>query len=88
LAYRNRGVVGENHHVAPFQPEYFKLPPLKRDVARAKALLAEAGYKDGIDLELVVGNTQGKWEQDASQVLQQALAEAGIRLKLNVMPAA
>jgi peptide/nickel transport system substrate-binding protein len=88
LAYRNRGVVGENHHVAPFQPEYFKLPPLKRDVAKAKALLAEAGYKDGIDLELVVGNTQGKWEQDASQVLQQALAEAGIRLKLNVMPAA
>jgi peptide/nickel transport system substrate-binding protein len=35
-----------------------------------------------------LGNTQGKWEQDTAQVLQQSLAEAGIRLKLNVLPAA
>ena len=87
LAYRGLGVVAENHHVAPFQPEYFKLPPLKRDVARAKALLADAGYKDGLDVTLVVGNTQGKWEQDTAQVLQQQVAEAGIRIKLNVLPA-
>lgn len=87
LAYRDLGVVGENHHVAPFQPEYFKLPAVARDVARAKALLAEAGYKDGIDLTLVLGNTQGRWEQDTAQVLQQNCAEAGIRVKLNVLPA-
>ena len=88
IAVRGIGVVAENHHVAPFQPEYAKLPPLKRDVAEAKRLLAEAGYKDGIDLELTLGNTQGVWEQDTAQVLQQNLAEAGIRLKLNVIPAA
>ena len=87
LAYRGMGVVAENHHVAPFQPEYFKLPALKRDVAKAKALLAEAGYKDGIDLTITVGNTQGRWEQDTAQILQQNCAEAGIRLKINVMPA-
>jgi peptide/nickel transport system substrate-binding protein len=88
LAYRGQGVVGENHHVAPFQPEYFKLPEVKRDVAAAKKLLADAGHTNGIDLELTLGNTQGKWEQDTAQVLQQSLAEAGIRLKLNVLPAA
>jgi peptide/nickel transport system substrate-binding protein len=88
IAVRGIGVVAENHHVAPFQPEYAKLPPLKRDVSEAKRLLAEAGYKDGIDLELTLGNTQGVWEQDTAQVLQQNLAEAGIRLKLNVIPAA
>jgi peptide/nickel transport system substrate-binding protein len=88
LAYRGQGVVGENHHVAPFQPEYFKLPEVKRDVAAAKKLLADAGHANGIDLELTLGNTQGKWEQDTAQVLQQSLAEAGIRLKLNVLPAA
>ncbi len=86
LGYRGLGMAAENHHVAPFQPEYFKLPPVKRDVAKAKALLAEAGYKDGIDLSLVLGNTQGRWEQDCAQILQQQLAEAGIRMKLDVKP--
>ncbi|SEC37855.1 peptide/nickel transport system substrate-binding protein [Rhizobiales bacterium GAS191] len=88
LGIRNQGSVGENHHVAPFHPEYAPLPPVVRDVAKAKALLAEAGYKDGIDIELMVGNTQGLWEQNTAQVLQQSLAEAGIRLKLNVVPSA
>ncbi|SEC88091.1 peptide/nickel transport system substrate-binding protein [Rhizobiales bacterium GAS188] len=88
LGIRNQGSVGENHHVAPFHPEYAPLPPVARDVAKAKALLAEAGYKDGIDIELMVGNTQGLWEQNTAQVLQQSLAEAGIRLKLNVVPSA
>lgn len=87
LGYRGLGMVAENHHVAPFQPEYFKLPPLKRDVAQAKALLAEAGYKDGIDVSLTLGNTQGRWEQDCAQILQQQVAEAGIRMKLDVKPA-
>jgi len=86
IGYRGLGVVAENHHVAPFQPEYFKLPPVARDVAKAKALLAEAGYKDGLDVTLVLGNTQGRWEQDTAQVLQQQVAEAGIRMKLNVLP--
>lgn len=86
LAYRGKGVVAENHHVAPFHPEYAPLPPLKRDVEAAKKLLAEAGYPDGVDVEMTIGNTQGKWEQDTAQVLQQQVAEAGIRIKLNVLP--
>jgi peptide/nickel transport system substrate-binding protein len=87
IAYRGYGMLGENHHVAPIHPEYFKLPPLKRDVAKAKQLLAEAGYAKGLDLELTLGNTQGRYEQDAAQILQQNCAEAGIRIKLNVLPA-
>jgi peptide/nickel transport system substrate-binding protein len=88
LGYRGLGVVAENHHVAPVQPEYFKLPPIKRDVEKAKALLAEAGFKDGLETTLTLGNTQGRWEQDTAQVLQQQVAEAGIRIKLNVLPSA
>jgi peptide/nickel transport system substrate-binding protein len=87
LGYRGLGVVAENHHVAPVQPEYFKLPPIKRDVEQAKALLAQAGFKDGLNTELTLGNTQGRWEQDTAQVLQQQVAEAGINIKLNVLPA-
>lgn len=88
FAYRGQGVVGENHHVAPFQPDYGALPAPRRDLARARRLLAEAGHPNGIDLTLTLGNTQGRWEQDTAQILQQNCAEAGIRLKLNVIPAA
>lgn len=88
LAYRNYGVLGEHHHVAPFHPDYFRLPPIKRDVETARRLLAQAGYPDGIDLTLALGNTQGRYEQDTAQILQQNCAEAGIRLSLQVIPAA
>ena len=37
-------------------------------------------------IELIVGNTQGPWEQDACVVLQQQCKKAGINLKLNVLP--
>jgi peptide/nickel transport system substrate-binding protein len=88
IAIRGNGVVAENHHVAPIHPEYVRLPPLKRDVALAKDLLAQAGLEDGIDLELTVGNTQGRWEEETARVLQRNLAEAGIRLQLDIVPSA
>jgi peptide/nickel transport system substrate-binding protein len=88
LALRGQGTVGENHHVSAIQPEYFKLPPVKRDVAQAKQLLEEAGQAGKLNLEIAVGNTQGRFEQDAAQVLAQNLAEAGINLRLNVLPEA
>ena len=87
LAYRGYGVIGENHHVAPFQPDYARLPAQKRDVAQARHLLTEAGQVDKLELTLTLGNTQGRFEQDTAQVLQQNLAEAGIRLNLKVLPA-
>jgi len=87
IAHRGEGTLGRNYHAAPSQPDYYDLPAIERDVEKAKALLKEAGYENGLDLELTLGNTQGRWEQDTAQVLQQNLAEAGIRLKLNVLPA-
>src|SRR3569833_4175306 len=64
------------------------MPPIKRDVETARRLLAQAGYLNGIDLTLALGNTQGRYEQDTAQILQQNCAEAGIRLSLQVVPAA
>lgn len=87
LAHRGHGSLADHHHVSALQPDFGRLPTQARDVASARALLAEAGYPDGIDLELVLGNTTGRWEQDVAQVLQQNLAEAGIRLALKVVPA-
>ncbi|RJE88112.1 ABC transporter substrate-binding protein [Paracoccus onubensis] len=87
IAYRGKGTIASNYHVSPVQADYFPLPAMARDVEQAKALLAEAGHADGLAIELTLGNTQGKWEQDTAQVLQQNLAEAGIQVKLNVLPA-
>ncbi len=87
-SHRGFGSVGENHHVAEIHPEYFKLPSVGRDVAKAKELLAEAGFADGLDISVNVGNTLGTWEQDSCLILKQNLAEAGINLTVNVMPSA
>ena len=88
LAHRGKGAPAENHHVAQIHPEYAKLPPLKQDYAKAKKLLQDAGYPDGIELSVNVGNASGKWEQDVMQALKQQLAPGGINLKLNLMPSA
>jgi peptide/nickel transport system substrate-binding protein len=86
LIYPEGGDVAENHHVAPIHPEYFALPPLERDVEGAKALLAEAG-KEGLEVTIDVGNTDGPWHQTVTEVMRDQMKEAGIKLNINVMPA-
>ena len=85
IAHRGLGQPGEHHHVSPVHPEYAKLPMPSRDVARAKKLLAEAGYPNGIDTEIVC-RPQPAWELLAVQTMVEQWKEAGIRVKINVMP--
>ncbi len=87
LVFQGGGDVGENHHVAPIHPEYFKLPPLVRDVDGAKKLLADAGYADGIELTIDVGNTDGPWHQTVCEIWRDQLKDIGVTLNINVMPA-
>lgn len=86
LVYPDGGDVGENHHVAPIHPEYYALPKLERDVEGAKALLAEAGYPDGLEITIDVGNTDGPWHQTVAEAMRDQLKDAGITLNVNVMP--
>lgn len=83
-AYRGRGMIGENHHVAPVHPEYFELPPLRQDHEKAKALLAQAGHQQGLKITIDFG-TGDSWMMEAMQTFQKQLAPAGITLKLNPM---
>lgn len=87
LIYPNGGDIGLNYHVAPIHPDHMPLPATKRDVAGAKKLLAEAGYKDGLDLTIDVGNTDGAWHQAVTEAMRDQMKDAGIRLKINVLPA-
>lgn len=86
LVFQGRGDIGENHHVSPIHPEYYELPGLKRDVEKAKQLLTEAGYPDGIELTIDVGNTDGPWHQTVTEIMRDQLKDAGITLNINVMP--
>lgn len=88
LVFQGGGKVGEHHHVAPIHPEYFKLPEFTRRVDEAKALLTEAGYPNGLGIMIDVGNTTGPWQQQVCEIFKEQLAEAGITLTLNLMPAA
>jgi peptide/nickel transport system substrate-binding protein len=54
--------------------------PYKLDVAKAKALLAEAGYPNGFELEFTAPNLP-PWT-DIAQSVQQTMAQGGIKLKL------
>jgi peptide/nickel transport system substrate-binding protein len=83
LVFTEGGDVGENHHVSPLHPEYFALPPLARDVEGAKALLAEAG-KEGLEITIDVGNTDGPWHQAVAEAMRDQLAEAGIEILGNL----
>jgi len=87
LVFPEASMAGENHHVGEIHPEYFALPPLEWDVDAAKALLAEAGYPDGIELKIDVGNTDGTWHQTVCEVMRDQMLDAGIDLSINVMPA-
>jgi peptide/nickel transport system substrate-binding protein len=56
--------------------------PFKLDVAKAKALLAEAGYPDGFEINLDASNSSPS--SDMAQSIQATMAEAGV--KVNIVP--
>jgi peptide/nickel transport system substrate-binding protein len=81
---RGYGALAEDHHVSPIYPAYCpgEIPP--RDIEKAKALLAEAGFPDGLDVTLSV--IQSEPEMTIAQLLKENCAPAGINIELNVMP--
>jgi len=52
---------------------------------RAKELMAEAGYADGFDVELVTNTTERR--RTEAVIVQENLAKIGIRAKINIMQA-
>lgn len=76
------GVLGNDTPVSPSNPYYNKaLPQRHKDVAKAKKLLAEAGFPNGVDITLYT-STQRPGLEPAAVVAQQTLAESGFRVKI------
>ena len=55
--------------------------PYPQDLEKAKELLAEAGYENGLDLKMYVS---GEVRSRAAQVVQAQLAQVGINVDINV----
>jgi peptide/nickel transport system substrate-binding protein len=85
VALRGIGVAGEHTHVAPSMPDYAKRPPMNRDVAAAKKLLAEAGYPNGFDTEIVVPK-DAPWQAAQAQAAAEQWKDAGIRVAIKLLP--
>ncbi|TXH34637.1 MAG: ABC transporter substrate-binding protein [Rhodospirillaceae bacterium] len=81
------GVTGAHHHVCQVHPEYADIPPIKQDIAKAKKLLADAGYPDGFETEIFC-KPDPDWEPIGVQVMAAMWKEIGVKVKINVMPAA
>ncbi|HXA23184.1 MAG TPA: ABC transporter substrate-binding protein, partial [Acetobacteraceae bacterium] len=87
IVFRRTGTIGEHHHVAPVHPEYARLPAVGQDIPKAKKLLTDAGYPNGLSLEIACKN-QPAWEAASITVMVEMWKAAGIDVKMNVMPSA
>lgn len=86
LVQQGYGAVGNDSPIGPLYENYFDpgVQPPARDVEAARALLAEAGYEDGLDLTLHAPNTGGR--PDLAAVLKEQWAEAGINIEISIEP--
>lgn len=68
--------------ISPSAPHYnTELPEIKRDIEKAKELLKEAGYENGMDLTVQIGSGSTGSLQQAT-LLKQQWAEIGVTLNI------
>jgi peptide/nickel transport system substrate-binding protein len=89
LAYGpGQGWVSNDSHLVAADPNFLPRPSLPRAqaVARARALLAEAGHPNGINLGTLYWSPQTPEAGRYFQVLQETVREAGITIALEQRP--
>jgi peptide/nickel transport system substrate-binding protein len=86
LVQQGYGAVGRDSPIGPLFADYYseaeQMPA--RDVEAARALLSEAGYEDGLEMELHTPDTGGR--PDLGAVLKEQWREAGIDVNVIVEP--
>jgi peptide/nickel transport system substrate-binding protein len=83
--WQGRGTVGNDHPVPDINPFHAVRPQRTADVARAKALLAEAGHPQGFAAEIWTSNERVGL-QELAVAVQQMVTPAGIKLEVKTVP--
>jgi peptide/nickel transport system substrate-binding protein len=86
LVLQGFGAMGKDTPIGPMYSQYFAedLQTPQRDVEAAKQLLADAGYPDGIELEMHTPDTGNR--PNLAVVLKDQWAEAGIDVEVVIEP--
>ena len=87
IALLGFGIPGNDNPILPSSPDAYRSDIIQRDVPKAKQLLAEAGYPDGLTLDLHTTELY-PGAMPMVQAYQEMAAEAGIKINLLVGPAA
>ena len=83
-AWFGQGILAHDAHVAPVHPAYCAKCIPTYDPTGARALLADAGFPNGLGVELTT--IQGGAESAVAQVLQESAAAGGFNIRLNLVP--
>ncbi|MBX3011221.1 MAG: ABC transporter substrate-binding protein [Caldilineaceae bacterium] len=83
---QGRGMVGNNHPVAPISPFWNQLPEHRQDLAQAKALLAQAGYAKGLQLDLIT-STSRPGMVELALAFREMAKQIGITIQVVRVPA-
>jgi peptide/nickel transport system substrate-binding protein len=81
VVLQGHGEAAADQPVPPVDPMYGNIPIPAQDIERAIALLAEAGYPDGLDLELHT-STGRVGMQESAITFKDMAAAAGVRIEL------
>jgi peptide/nickel transport system substrate-binding protein len=84
-AFEGLGVTGRDTPIGPAYADYYlDVPELPRDVAKAKRLLADAGYASGLKVTLTA--QQASPVPAMATILKAQLAEAGVTVDIQLVP--
>ena len=79
------GTPSNDNPISAISPFWVDTGMKKRDTAKAKALMVEAGYANGVDVELVATNERAGLVEFAVGVKEMA-APAGFRINIKAVP--
>ena len=86
LALQGQGVIGNDSHVGPANPEYVDIAPYPFDTAKSKELIKAAGLTEPVKVELTVASD---WPESMAfaQALKEDAVAGGFDITLKPMPA-
>ena len=86
VVLRGRGDLGNDQPIPPVNPFYADIPARQRNIEKAKALLTEAGYPNGLDLTLYTSPVRPGLVEYAV-AFQEMAKPAGVKVKIERVPA-